>query len=238
MTVESDRCDEVGGDVEAEMLERLLRRRHSCRAFLPEPLPRATIERMLALAQRTASWCNSQPWQVIVTSGGATERLRAVLYDAAVSGAAGEPDLPLPGEYRGVYRDRRRESGFALYSAVGVERSDLVGRGRQALENFRFFGAPHAGIITSDAALGTYGVLDVGGYLASLTLSAEALGVGLVPQGALATQSRVIRDHLGIPADRVIVAGFSFGYADPEHPVNGYRTSRATVADAVRWVDE
>ncbi|MCH1998704.1 nitroreductase family protein, partial [Achromobacter xylosoxidans] len=36
-------------------LEDWLRARHSCRAFLPEPVPRATIERILTLAQRTAS---------------------------------------------------------------------------------------------------------------------------------------------------------------------------------------
>ena len=47
--------------------------------FLPEPVPRAVIERILALAQRTASWCNCQPWQVAVTEGAATERLRQAL---------------------------------------------------------------------------------------------------------------------------------------------------------------
>ncbi|MNQ73541.1 Nitroreductase family protein [compost metagenome] len=39
-------------------LEAWLHARHSCRAFLPEPVPRDTIERILSLAQRTASWCN------------------------------------------------------------------------------------------------------------------------------------------------------------------------------------
>ena len=39
----------------------LLHSRYSCRAFVPDPLPRATIERILAAAQRTASWCNAQP---------------------------------------------------------------------------------------------------------------------------------------------------------------------------------
>ena len=54
----------IAGD---QPLETWLRERHSCRAFLPEPVPRAVIERILALAQRTASWCNCQPWQVAVT---------------------------------------------------------------------------------------------------------------------------------------------------------------------------
>ena len=37
--------------------------------------------------------------------------------------------------------------------------------------------------------------------------------------------------------NRKIVCGLSFGYADPAHPVNGFRTTRAAVADAVRWVE-
>ena len=38
-------------------LERLLQRRFSCRGFLPGPVAPELIERVLALAQRTASWC-------------------------------------------------------------------------------------------------------------------------------------------------------------------------------------
>ena len=50
-------------------LEDWLLARHSCRAFQPQPVPRVTIERILSLAQRTASWCNCQPWQVAITEG-------------------------------------------------------------------------------------------------------------------------------------------------------------------------
>jgi nitroreductase len=38
-----------------DVLEDLLAQRFSCRAFLPEPVPRAIIERILAAAQKTAS---------------------------------------------------------------------------------------------------------------------------------------------------------------------------------------
>ncbi|WP_035654675.1 nitroreductase family protein, partial [Bradyrhizobium sp. STM 3809] len=35
--------------------------RFSCRSFRADPVPRAAIERILTAAQKTASWCNSQP---------------------------------------------------------------------------------------------------------------------------------------------------------------------------------
>ena len=82
----------IAGD---QPLETWLRERHSCRAFLPEPVPRAVIERILALAQRTASWCNCQPWQVAVTEGAATERLRQALL-ARAEEPGFTPDFPFP----------------------------------------------------------------------------------------------------------------------------------------------
>jgi nitroreductase len=51
------------------VLEELLNERYSCRAFLARQVPRETIEHVLKTAQRTASWCNSQPWQVLIASG-------------------------------------------------------------------------------------------------------------------------------------------------------------------------
>ncbi|HTJ04651.1 MAG TPA: nitroreductase family protein, partial [Caldimonas sp.] len=40
--------------------------RRSVRAFLPTPVPRATIERILAVASRAPSGTNTQPWKVYV----------------------------------------------------------------------------------------------------------------------------------------------------------------------------
>src|SRR5437870_3788613 len=58
------------------VLEELLNERYSVRAFLPQPVPHEIIEHVLATAQRTASWCNSQPWQVLIASGeGATLKI-------------------------------------------------------------------------------------------------------------------------------------------------------------------
>ncbi len=54
------------------------------------------------------------------------------------------------------------------------------------LENYRFFGAPHVAIITSDKALGVYGAVDCGGYVSTLLLAAESLGIAAVPQAAVA----------------------------------------------------
>ncbi|WP_024510862.1 nitroreductase [Bradyrhizobium sp. ARR65] len=221
-----------------EILEELLAARFSCRAFLSKPVPGPTIERILAAAQRTASWCNSQPWRLEITSGAATQKFREVMYAAASSGKPTAGDFPFPREYRGVYLERRRESGFQLYNSLGIARGDKAGYARQSLENFNFFGAPHVAIVHSDEALGVYGAIDCGGYVTSFMLAAQALGVATIPQAALAFHSDVVRAHFGLADDRHVVCGISFGYPDLAHKANSYRTTRAEIADAVRFFDD
>jgi nitroreductase len=223
--------------VSIEILEGLLAERFSCRAFRPEQVARATIERILAAAQKTASWCNSQPWRLEIASGPATKKFRDVIYAAASSGRPNTGDFPFPREYRGVYLERRRESGFQLYNALGIQRGDKMAYAKQALENFNFFGAPHVAIVHTDEALGVYGAIDCGGYVTSFMLAAQALGIATVPQAALAFHSEVVRRHFGLADDRRVVCGISFGYPDGEHKANSYRTTRAAIADTVTFVD-
>ena len=66
---------------------------------------------------------------------------------------------------------------------------------------------------------------------------AQALGLGTIPQAALARHSGLIRRHFKLADDRKVVCGISFGYADHSHRVNSYRTSRASVADTVTYFD-
>ena len=220
------------------VLEELLSERFSCRAFRPDPVSRPTIERILMAAQKTASWCNSQPWQLAIASGTATKKFRDAIYGAASSGKPNSGDFPFPREYRGVYLERRRESGFQLYNSLGIVRGDKVGYARQALENFNFFGAPHVAIVHTDEALGVYGAIDCGGYVTSFMLAAQAMGVATIPQAALAFHSELVRRHFGLGDDRRMVCGISFGFPDRDHKANSYRTTRASMADTVKFVDE
>jgi len=220
----------------ADAFERLLARRHSCRGFLPDPVPQPIIERILTMAQRAPSWCNAQPWQVIVTRGAGTERFRAALSEH-VTGAAATPDIAFPREYRGAYLARRRACGFALYDAVGVKRGDRIAAAVQMLENFELFGAPHVAIITTDEALGTYGAIDCGAYVSNFLLAAQSLGVASIAQAALASHSPFVREYFAIGADRLVVCGISFGYEDAAHKANSFRTDRASLDDVVKWVE-
>jgi nitroreductase len=220
---------------EKEELEHLLHQRHSCRAFLPDPVPQETITSIFDLAQKSASWCNTQPWQVHVTSGEGTVRFATALAEHAAR-AEVHSDLPMPADYTGVYQQRRRESGFALYAALGIGRSDRAARNEQAFRNFSLFGAPHTAVITTDRAQGVYGAIDCGGYVSTLLLAAQSLGVATVAQASVAMYSDAVRSFFALPEDRLVVCAVSFGFEDPEDAVNGFRTSRAELSDVVTYV--
>lgn len=218
-------------------LEHLVTQRWSCRAFLPDPVPHQQIATLLELAQQAPSWCNTQPWEVYLTEGAATDRFReGLLAHATAEGPHPRPDIPMPAEYTGVHLQRRREAGWQLYEAVGVARGDRQSSARQALKNFELFGAPHAAVITVDASQGSYGVLDTGIYVANFLLAAASLGLGAIPQAALATYSPFVRDFFGVPEDRSVLLGISFGWPDRDDPANSYRTRRATLDEVVHWV--
>lgn len=213
----------------------LLGERHSCRAFLPDPVPHGVIAKIVQTAQRVPSWCNAQPWQVSVTDPAATERLSQALLQAVETDAP-RPDLDWPLRYTGVYQDRRRTCGFQLYDAVGIAREDRGARRAQMLENYRFFGAPHVAIVTSEADLGAYGAMDCGGFVAAFTLAAQALGIATIPQAAIAAYAPTVRRELDLPGTRLILCAISLGHADPDHPANGFRTERASPDEVITWV--
>lgn len=201
------------------------------------PVPRQTIEKILDVAQQTPSWCNTQPWQVVVVSGDPIEKFRAALYDHAAQGSSPKPDFPFPLRYDGIYRDRRKVCAVQLYQAVGIGREDKNAAAEQSLENFRFFGAPHVALITTEEDLGIYGAIDCGLYVSNFMLVAQSLGVASIAQAALASYPECIRTHFGLPPHRKVVCGISFGYADAAHPINTYRTTRSPAREIVTFLE-
>ncbi len=217
-----------------ETLDTVFSGRFSCRAFKPDPVPQDDIEQIVALARKVPSWCNAQPWQVVITRGEETDKFRSALQEEVMQ-ASHNPDVPFPDRYTGVYQDRRRACGFQLYEAVGIERSDKAGRTAQMLRNFALFDAPHVAIISTPAELGAYGALDCGGFVTAFTVAAQSLGIASIPQAAIASYAPFVHRYFDIGEDRLVLCAISFGYADPDDPANAFRTDRADVSDIVDW---
>ncbi len=213
-----------------DALEEILTTRWSCRGYRPDPVDPAVVERLLEAARRTPSWCNTQPWSVHVLSGQPARDLSARMLGSLEDAGS---DIAFPESYTGVHQERRRESGWQLYDAVGIAPGDRERSFKEGLRNFELFGAPHVAIVTAPKELGVYGAIDCGLYVQTFLLAATALGLGACAQAALAGLSPVLHDELGIDGDRDVVCGISFGHPDPDHATNSYRTSRAPLGETV-----
>ena len=202
----------------SETLGRLMRTRFSCRGFLPDPVPEATMARIVDAARWSASWSNTQPWDVLITRPETTRRLAERLAALARARAPAEPDVPYPPAFEGDNLRRRREVGFGLYAALGIARDDRAAREAHFVENFRFFGAPHVALLTMPAAMGAYGALDVGNFLSAFMLAAHAEGVATIAQAALAQYAAAIREMFAIPAERAFSAASPSAAPTPSIP--------------------
>ncbi len=212
-----------------------LRARRSVRGFRSEPVPHETLRAIFAAAQCAPSWCNIQPWRVVVTSGEATQRLTRALCEAATTSPP-SPDFAWPGEFPEPYNTHRRECGRALYTAMNVARTDAQGRHRAWMRNYEAFDAPHVAIVSVDRRLGPYAFLDLGCWLQSLMLAAWEQGVACCAQASLSTHPSVLRAALAIPDDEGVVFGLAIGFEDAAVPANACRTGRADVDANVRFV--
>jgi nitroreductase len=219
---------------QARIFEDVVLGRRSLRAFLPEPLPAATLERIFSVSQRAPSNCNTQPWITHVASGATLATLREELPKRFMKGEM-SLDFPYDGVYQGVYKERQYGSAQALYEAAGIAREDKARRQEQFMRNFTFFDAPHAAFLFLPEPFGLREAADLGIYAQTLMLCMNAHGLGCCPQTALSFEADVIRELLGVDASNKLVFGISFGVPDMNAPVNRCATDRASLADCVHF---
>ena len=209
-------------------LERAWHERASVRAFRPEPLDRATLVQLFSAAQRAPSWCNIQPWHVVVTEPPRTGELAAAMVGAARSSLP-HAELPFPIDYPSPYKERRVACGVALYQSMGIARDDKAGRYDAWLRNYGFFDAPHVAIVSCDRRLGPYLYIDVGVWLGYVLTAAAALGVATCPMASVAAYPDTLRASLPIVESDVILFGIALGRTDENAPANRTRTTREPV---------
>ena len=215
--------------------------RHSVRAFLPKPVPRAVIEDLLRVASRAPSGTNTQPWQVHVLTGAAKDALsrdiRAAYDDPEERARHHEPYAYYATEWKSPYIERRRRVGWGLYALLGIGRDDKTRMHEQLGRNYDFFGAPVGLIFTIDQHLQKGSWLDYGMFLQNLMIAARARGLDTCPQAALTQFHRIIGRHLGLSEQQTMVCGMSLGHADPAAVENGLVTEREPVAAFARFLD-
>jgi nitroreductase len=224
-----------------EVVDHAIRTRQSIRAFLATPVPRATIEEILALAARAPSGTNTQPWKVTVLTGAAQQRLTdaiaAVYNDAELRKQHTEEYAYYPTRWVDPYLARRRKIGWDLYGLLGIAREDKARMHDQHGRNYAFFDAPVGMIFTIDRVMEQGSWLDYGMFLENIMIAARARGLDTCPQAAFTQFHRVIKGVIGMSDDEMVVCGMSLGYADMSRVENRLVTEREPVVGFVRFME-
>jgi nitroreductase len=232
---------------EAQIVDRALLTRRSVRGFLPTPIARAEIEAMLAAAARAPSGTNVQPWKVYVLEGAVKESLsRKVLAahdDEYARKQRGEPSLHVeeyfyyPRQWFEPYLARRRKLGWDLYGLLDIGKKDYDKMHAQHGRNYTFFGAPVGMIFTIDRRLEQGAWLDYGMFIENIMIAARGRGLDTCPQQAWAAYHRIIKDHLGLPDNEMVVCGMSLGMEDKSTVANQLKTERAPVSEFAVFIE-
>lgn len=224
-----------------EAVDAAITSRRSIRGFLPKPVERADIERILEVAARAPSGTNTQPWKVYVLTGQAREKLSeailAVNADPEQARRHTEEYAYYPREWISPFVDRRRKVGWDLYSLLGLTRDNKAGMAAQHARNYRFFDAPVGLIFTIDRIMEQGSWLDYGMFLQSIMVAARGRGLDTCPQAAFTQYHRVIAQQLGLPENEMVVCGMALGWADPGKVENSLVTEREPVADFARFME-
>lgn len=232
-------------ETDANTLTTLLASRRSVRDFLPTPIPQSVLNEVLADANASPSWSNTQPYRIAIATGPVRDKLAKELGErfdtgmrAQSGGLSGKLKLlitqrhALPdGDYETNFaypedlQPRRRATGHGLYELLGIGRNDKNAREAQMRKNFEFFGAPAAMFVFVHSGLREFSVLDAGIFMQSLMLSAHAHGLGTCAQGALATWAGPVKAAFEVPPGYKLIAGLSIGYPS-DAPVNQFNPGR------------
>jgi nitroreductase len=203
--------------------------RHSFRAFLPKPVEEEKLRSILAAAQRSPSWANSQPWEIFVVSGAALEKIREGFAQKREEKAPPAPETEFPREWSEDAKRRQRQLGPDMERDCGEAVRDF---GKQ---NQTFFGAPALIYVCVDKILSHWSLYDAGSWSQSFLLAAIEEGIGGIQAAQTVLYPDVIRSAANIPDNLKITIGIAIGYMDRDHRINNFTSSRDPLETVVRW---
>ena len=208
--------------------------RRSIRGYLDKPVPRDLIEEILALAMRSPTSMNTQPWHFHVITGEPLDRIRKGNTERILAGEPDSREFRRGEPFAGVHRERQVGVAKQLFGAMGIERDDKDKRQDWVLRGFRQFDAPVSIVITYDKALagGDIPPFDCGGVVNCIVNTAWSRGLGCVINSQGIMQSPVVREEAGIPDDQVIQTCVAMGWPDETFPANAVVSTRKSVDEA------
>ena len=212
--------------------------RRSIRGYQDKKVPQKLIEEVLALAMRSPSSMNTQPWNFTVVTGDVLNKIRAGNTERNLAGVPHSREFRIGKAFEGQHRDRQVGVAKQLFAAMGIAREDKEARQDWVLRGFRQFDAPVCIIITYDRELADSDdtAFDCGAVTTALVNAAWSRGLGAVINSQGIMQSPVVREHASIADDQVIMKAVAIGWPDDGFPANAVVSERKSVEEATTFI--
>ena len=208
--------------------------RRSIRAFTPQPINNKVIKDLLALAARSPSGGNLQPWKIYVVNDQSMKKF--IEFQARWD----QPETPgyaiYPSGLTEPYRTSRYQLGEAMYELLGIPREDKDARLQQVLRNFEFFGAPAALFCFVDKQMGPPQWSDLGMFLQTFMLLAQEAGIDTCAQEAWAMKNDSVSEFVGSDKNDILFCGLALGYKDEDAVINQLSSERRPIEQWAKFL--
>ena len=218
------------GGIFVNIIEAIIARR-STRAFLSKPVEKDKLDAALAIAVRTPSWANTQPWEIFIVTGDSLERIKEGYRQKYAENATAKPETPILTEWPDTAAKRIQQLRPDMVKACGDSVEQF------ATLNQNMFNAPAVVYICMDKTLSEWSLYDIGAYSQSFMLSALEHGLATIPAITLTLYPDILRRELKIPDNLKITIGIAVGYEDKEHGINKFVSARSPIAETVRFFE-
>ena len=208
--------------------------RRSIREFTSEPIDNEIIKDLLALAARSPSGGNLQPWKIFVINDSTMNRFLEFQEKWT------EPEVPAydiyPSKLKEPYRTSRFELGEQMYEILGIGREDKDARIAQVMKNFRFFGAPCAFFCFVDRQMGPPQWSDLGMFLQTFMLLAKEAGLDTCAQEAWSMKHDSVSKFVEAEDSDILFCGMAIGYRDENAAVNTLNSKRRPLKEWAKFL--
>ena len=208
--------------------------RRSIREFTSEPIDNEIIKDLLALAARSPSGGNLQPWKIFVINDSTMKRFLEFQEKWT------EPEVPAydiyPSKLKEPYRTSRFELGEQMYEILGIGREDKDARIAQVMKNFRFFGAPCAFFCFVDRQMGPPQWSDLGMFLQTFMLLAKEAGLDTCAQEAWSMKHDSVSKFVKAEDSDILFCGMAIGYRDENAAVNTLKSERRPIKEWAKFL--
>lgn len=226
-----------------DAIETILTRK-SVRQMMPDKeISKDEIIGLLEVAAKTASWSNSQPWEVFVVSGDSLVKINEIWREEMSEGIPdSRPDLTFPHreEWQQYKRYQDNVIGFGqsrkeYAEEIGIGEEEWMKMTLESLSNNYFSSA--LVILALHESATTYSHYDLGAFATNFMLAAEEMGYSTITAASIVFFADRIREVIDVPEDIKLVVGIGIGYADEDHPLNKPESPRNSPEKFTRFFD-